>query len=114
MEGVIDHKMDPAIADSNSDKYIATRHGRYKLRKTTSGCTLLIKWKDGSESLIHLKDSKESHPVEVAEYTKSCDIASEATFVCWVLFISGRGTPFFLILETHQKDNSSIRYEDIH
>ena len=47
---------DPANAVSNSDKYIATRRGQRKLRKTTSEWKLLIRWKDDSESLIHLKD----------------------------------------------------------
>ena len=68
MEGVIDHKMDHATAVSKSDKYIATRRGQRKLRKTTCGWKLLIRWKDGSESWIHLKNLKEFHPVEVADY----------------------------------------------
>ena len=84
MEGIIDHKMDKAIAVAKSDKYIATRRGQRKLRKTTMGWKLLVKWKDGSESWIHLKDLKESHPVELAEYAKSRDIADEAAFAWWV------------------------------
>ncbi len=86
MEGVIDHKIDPAVAVSKSDKYIATRRGQRKLRKTTCGWTFLIKWKDGSESWIHLKDLKESHPIEVAEYAKAHGIADEAAFAWWVPF----------------------------
>ena len=56
MEGVIDHKTDPAMAVSKSDKYIATCRGQRKLRKTTSEWKLLIRSKDDSESLIHLKN----------------------------------------------------------
>ena len=86
MEGIIDHKMDPAVAVSNSDKYVATRRGQRKLRKTTKGWKLLIKWKDGSEQWIHLKDLKKSHPVEVAEYATARGIADEAAFAWWVPF----------------------------
>ena len=43
----------------------------------------LIRWKDGSESWIHLKDLKESDPVETTEYAKARGIADEA-FAWWV------------------------------
>ena len=86
MEGIIDHKMDASAAVHKSDKYITTRSGHRKLRKTTSGWKLLVLWKDGSESWIYLKDLKESHPVEVAEYSKSRGISSEAAFAWWVPF----------------------------
>lgn len=94
MEGGIDHKMDNATAVPKSDKYIATRRGQRRLRKTTSGWKLLIKWKDGSESWIHLKDLKESHPVEVDEYAKARGIADEDEFSWWVPYheVLPRGT----------------------
>ena len=80
VEGIIDHKMDTAVAIPKDDKYIVTRRGQKKLRKTTIGWKLLVKWKDESESWIHLKDLKESHPIEVAEYAKSRGIDDEAAF----------------------------------
>ena len=86
MECIIDHKMDAATAVPKDDKYIVTRRGQKKLRKTTTGWKLLIKWKDESESWIHLKDLKESHPIEVAEYAKSRGIDDEAAFAWWVPF----------------------------
>ena len=39
---------------------------------------------DGSESWIHLKDMKESHPVEVAEFDRARGIADEPAFEWWV------------------------------
>eukprot|EP00957_Ditylum_brightwellii_P174767 13307163-Ditylum_brightwellii.AAC.1 len=54
------------------------------MRKTTKGWSLLVKWKDNSESWIPLKDTKESHPVETAEYTKAQGIADEPAFRWWV------------------------------
>jgi hypothetical protein len=44
----------------------------------------LIKWKDESESWIPLKDMRESHPIEVAEYAKARGIDVEPAFAWWV------------------------------
>ena len=66
MEGIVDYKRDPATELSKDDKYVVTRRGQKRLRKTTVGWKLLIRWMDVSESCIHLKDMKESHPEEVA------------------------------------------------
>ena len=45
---------------------------------------LLIRWKDGSESWQKLKDMKESHPIDTAEYAKARGIADEPAFAWWV------------------------------
>jgi hypothetical protein len=41
------------------------------MRKTTVGWSLLVKWADGTESWIPLKDLKESHLIEMAEFAKA-------------------------------------------
>ena len=41
---------------------------------------------DGSESWIHLKDMKESHPVEVAEFARARGITDELAFEWWVTY----------------------------
>ena len=84
MEAVIDHKKDKSTAISKTDMYVVTKRGQRKLRKTTCGWKLLIKWKDETESWVPLKDLKESHPVEVAEYAKANSIADEPAFAWWV------------------------------
>jgi hypothetical protein len=84
MEGIIDYRKDAATAVTREDMYVVTRRGQKRLRKTTTGWKLLVKWKDQSESWIHLKDMKESHPVEVAEFAKARGIADEPAFVWWV------------------------------
>ena len=38
---------------------------------------LLVHWKDGSETWVPLKDMKESHPIEVAEFAKARGVADE-------------------------------------
>jgi hypothetical protein len=45
---------------------------------------VLVKWVDTSESRIPLKDMKESHPVETAEFAKARGIADEPAFAWWV------------------------------
>jgi hypothetical protein len=84
MEAVIDHKKNKSTAISKTDMYVVTKRGQRKLRKTTCGWKLLIKWKDETESWVPLKDLKESHPVEVAEYAKANSIADEPAFAWWV------------------------------
>jgi hypothetical protein len=84
MEGIVDYRKDEATAVSKQDMYVVTKRGQKRLRKTTTGWRLLVKWKDQSESWIHLKDMKESHPIEVAEFAKARGIADEPAFVWWV------------------------------
>ena len=38
----------------------------------------------GNKSWIPLKDMKESHPVESAEFSRARGIDTEPAFVCWV------------------------------
>jgi hypothetical protein len=55
------------------------------MRKTAVGWTLLVNWADVSETWTPLKDMKESHPVEMAEFAKSRSLANESAFAWWVL-----------------------------
>ena len=84
MKGIIDFKMDPAVAIPKDEKYLIMKSGQQQLRKTTSGWKLLVAWADDSETWLPLKDLKESHPVEVTEFAKARGIADEATFIWWV------------------------------
>ena len=84
MEGIVDYKKDPDTAVSMADRFVVTRRGQKRLRKTTVGWKLLVQWKDGSESWVPLKDMKESHPVEVAEFAKARGIDQEPAFCWWV------------------------------
>ena len=84
MEAIIDYRKDDAVAVPKIDKYLITSSGQKRLRKTTVGWSLLVKWADGSESWIPLKDLKESHPIETAEFAKARSIADEPAFAWWV------------------------------
>ena len=84
MEGIIDYKRDDSVAISKMDKYITNSRGHRRLRKTTAGWKLLVKWRDQSESWVKLSELKESHPVETAEFAKSRGIDNESAFAWWV------------------------------
>ena len=45
-----------------------------------AGWDMLVRWKDQTESWIKLSDMKESHPVEMAEFTKLGDIDDKPAF----------------------------------
>ena len=84
LDNIIDYKKDPAVALSVDDGYIVTKRGVKRRRKTTAGWKILIKWKDNSETWIPLKDLKESHPVELAEFARARGIDVEPAFAWWV------------------------------
>ena len=84
MDSIIDHSKDPSQAIPVEDKYITTKSRQRRLRKTTKGWKLLIKWKDKSKAWINLADMKEVHPVETAEYARARGISNEPAFAWWV------------------------------
>ena len=75
---------DDAVAIPKSDAYVVTRCGRKRHRRTTVGWKLVVKWSDGSETWVPLKDMKESHPLEVADFAKARGITDEPAFSWWV------------------------------
>ena len=84
MDSIIDHQRDPSQAILMEDKHLMTKSGQKRLRKTTKGWKLLIKWKDKSKAWINLADMKEVHPVETAEYARARGISDEPAFAWWV------------------------------
>ena len=84
MDSIIDHQRDLSQAIPIEDKYLMTKSGQKRLRKTTKGWKLLIKWKDKSKAWIDLADMKEAHPVETAEYARARGISNEPAFAWWV------------------------------
>ena len=80
MEGIIDYRKDTATAVTKDEMYIFTKRGKKNTQKTTVGWKLLVKWRDQSESWIHLKYLKESHPTEVAKFAKAQGITDKSDF----------------------------------
>ena len=84
MKVIINYKRGDAVAILKSDIYVLTNQGQKKTRKTTIGWKLLVKWTDGSESWIPLKDTKESHSFNITKFSKVRNISDNITFALWV------------------------------
>ena len=75
MEEIVESVVVPRM-----DRYVYTKSGQWQLRKTMAGWDMLVRWKDQTESWIKLSDMKESHPVEMAEFTELRDIDDKPAF----------------------------------
>jgi hypothetical protein len=71
MKAITGYRKDAPVAMPKTDKYLTTPSGQKRIRKTTVGWSLLVKWANGTESWIPLKDLKESNPIETAEFAKA-------------------------------------------
>ncbi len=85
LESIIDYKKE-SNAIPMSEKYIYTKSGQRRLRKSTVGWKLLVAWKNGDEQWMPLSTLKNSNPLEVAEFAKANGIADEPAFCWWVPF----------------------------
>ena len=83
LEGILDNSKDKRAIEKK-DKYFISKRGRRSMRKTTFGCKLNIKWRDGTNTWVSLKNIKESNPIEVAEYVTARYIQEEPAFAWWV------------------------------
>jgi Reverse transcriptase (RNA-dependent DNA polymerase) len=80
---ILEHKSNDT-ALTQEDAYLVTSSGQRRIRKTTEGWMFLVQWKDGSQLWVPLKDMKESHPVETAEYAKARGLEKKPAFAWWV------------------------------
>jgi hypothetical protein len=64
LKEIIDYRKDDSAVPLE-DKYLTTRRGQRRLRKTTQGWELLVAWKDGTESWVRLATLKDSYPSRI-------------------------------------------------
>jgi hypothetical protein len=95
MSAIIDYRKDEDVVISKTDMHVVTRRGNKRPRKTTVGWLLLVQWVDKPESWISLKDLKESHPCETADFAKARGIADEPVFAWWVPYTLRNVTSFY-------------------
>jgi hypothetical protein len=82
------------------DKWI--RHGsNQQLCCMTQGWQLNVLWHDGSTSWEHLRNSKESNPIQVAEYAVANKLTEEAAFAWWVPHILKRREQIIGAVNSH-------------
>ena len=80
---IIDHRKDSS-AVTKDDAFVTMPNGQKKPRMTTKGWQLCCQWNDGSTSWHSLKDLKESHLLQVAEYAVNNKLLEEPAFAWWV------------------------------
>ena len=79
LDCILEHsKNDRAI--SKTDRHIITKSGNRRIRKTTIGWNILVRWKNQTEAWVPLKLMKENYPVQTAEYARACHIDDEPDF----------------------------------
>lgn len=83
VEAVIDHRRQ-GNAVSKGKMYVTMRDGRKKLRQSTAGWDFKVRFSNGREQWMQLKDLKEINPVEVAEYVAARGLSDEVAFQWWV------------------------------
>ena len=72
------------MAITKHEKYIITKRVQQQLRNYTKGWKLLVLCKDGSETLVPLKDLKKYHLIEVSEFAKEQGIDYKPMLAWWV------------------------------
>ena len=78
----MDHRSDSS-AISCGDEWIVSKNGNKSRKHTTKGWYFEVKWKDGTTSWVPLKEIKENHPIETAEYVKFASIIHEPALAWW-------------------------------
>ena len=69
------------------DSFSTNTRGVKQRHPTTKVWEILVKRKDGSTTLIALKDMKESYPVQLAEYAVQNRISLEPAFSWWAQYV---------------------------
>ena len=85
------------------DKYVVTRSGKKRLRKTTKGWYLLLLWKNGKEQYVPLKLLKESNPVEAAEYARANNLVDDPAFAYGAPYVLRKRDRILLVVNARIK-----------
>ena len=79
VDSIVDYYRDDT-AISIKNKYVCTKSGQRRLRKTTAGWKLLVRYRDGREEWAPLRLLKEVYPIQVAEFVFSRNLNEESAF----------------------------------
>jgi hypothetical protein len=72
---------------SEEDAFVIVADNIRRRKPTTKGWEICMQGKYGSTSWIPLKDAKDSHPVQLAEYAIAHDLQDCPVFAWWVPFV---------------------------
>ena len=108
MDGILDHSKDDT-AVCMEDKYLITKSGQRRLRKSTRGWKLLVRWKDESEEWIPLRILKETYPCQIATYAVANNLVDEPAFAWWVPYTLRKKDAILNAVKARHK-NISVKY----
>lgn len=85
LKEILDYKKE-SFAVPASEAFVVHNNRTYP-KRTTRGWKLCVLWNDGSTTWEKLKDLKESHPLQLAEFAVARQIAEEPAFSWWVDYV---------------------------
>ena len=86
LDEIVDHRFTTEAVDDD-DAIVTSENGNVSRKKTTKGCQILLRWKDGNETWTGLKEVKEAYPVQLAEYAVMAKIHQKPQFAWWVPYV---------------------------
>ena len=85
-DAIIDHRVDGTELQQ-SESFITSTNGGRRRKPTTKGWEILLQWKDGSTTWETMKDIKEAHTVQLAEYALQHKITNAPAFAWWTPYV---------------------------
>ena len=86
LRNIINHRM-AQNAVPKSESWTESKNGNKSRRHTTKGWFFEVEWLDGTSSWVPLKDLKQDHPIELAEYCNHAGLMEEAAIVWWASYV---------------------------
>ena len=75
---IIGHRTDGHAIPLSEGTYMV--NGQQRLKKTTAGWKINVEFSDGTSDWLHLRDVKDSNPIELAEYAIASQIDHQPAF----------------------------------
>ena len=87
LDKMINHRNNPGKTMKYADSFVTSANDQKRRKTTTAGWEILMQWKDGSTTWVNLKECKDFHPVQLAEYATNNNIVHEPVFAWWVPYV---------------------------
>ena len=107
LDSIVDYKVDE---NAVSDRFVYTKTGRRRLKKTTKGWFLKVRWKSGEEQWVPLRVMKESNPIETAEFACLHRIQHEPVFAWWVPYVMKKKKAIISSLKARKTRKKTHKY----
>jgi len=115
IKNIVNHRKENNAIEK-CDGWIISNNGTRRRKITTKGWSFEVEWNDGTTSWVSLRDIKESHPIETAEYCEFNQLSDEPAMAWWVPFTLKRRNKSFLKLSRNQRKrirNMALAYLEV-